>query len=681
MNQLSPAYGPKSSASNERLFLRATACWLTASFVLLPAFATSHTITVPDNYGSIQDAIDAAQDGDAVFVRDGEYQITRPITFLGKSIRLVSENGPEWTIIRMMEPDDPRRGSVIIFENGEVPDAIVEGFTITGGRGSLMPGAPKGTASHGGGIFANRASPTITRNTITENRGTTGAGIEFLHAHDCSVSDNTIENNLATDFDAETPGAGFAQCSNVRIERNTIRWNRSGIGALVLVECFNTFVAGNTITGNDAGISLIEGGFNVLAHNVISMNNFGGVLISEEWFPEFAWNTVEDNVDWTRGAGLWLTGGKARIVHNRFVGNKVFGAFTDGGGVYLPGGGGLDDVAFIFAMNLVAKNYAEGEGGGISITGPTYASLIYGCTIYGNSTGGVGGGVAVGDPDFYSTTRMVNCLIGDNTGGPPETGASGYLGQSTEVGSYNAFFPLLNSGGQPQCPPDYWNTIVCLDDPSLADPAVGDFHLRPDSPAIDSGDPAWKDPDGSPSDLGAFPMNHLPVDCPGIWNVRCDHVGGDVRIIWWNAGSYETVKVERDGVLVGTFPGDAEVVYDRGVSGRHIYRLTMSAGGFECPPVDVTAIPNFVMRGDVNLDGSVDIADAIAILFYLFGGIDLPCRNAADVYLADHKPRITINISDVVFILKYLFMDGPEPGPPFPRVGFSIYPPYGLPCE
>jgi len=70
-------------------------------------------------------------------------------------------------------------------------------------------------------------------------------------------------------------------------------------------------------------------------------------------------------------------------------------------------------------------------------------------------------------------------------------------------------------------------------------------------------------------------------------------------------------------------------------------------------------------RGDVNADGKVDIADAIFVLGYLFGGGPSPsCADAADTN-DDGK----LNVGDAIATLQYLFSAaGPLP-PPFPDCG------------
>ena len=67
-------------------------------------------------------------------------------------------------------------------------------------------------------------------------------------------------------------------------------------------------------------------------------------------------------------------------------------------------------------------------------------------------------------------------------------------------------------------------------------------------------------------------------------------------------------------------------------------------------------------RGDVNQDGAVQLADAVAALQHLFAaGGDLSCEDAAD---ADDDGAL--NLADPVRILAFLFSSGVAPAPPGP---------------
>ncbi|KPA12953.1 hypothetical protein MHK_006844 [Candidatus Magnetomorum sp. HK-1] len=63
--------------------------------------SSGNTIHVPGDYNNIQDAVDAAQDGDTVLVKDGTYTLKGDaiIEFQSKAIAVKSENGPNKCII------------------------------------------------------------------------------------------------------------------------------------------------------------------------------------------------------------------------------------------------------------------------------------------------------------------------------------------------------------------------------------------------------------------------------------------------------------------------------------------------------------------------------------------------------------------------------------------------------
>ncbi|MGA1489262.1 MAG: hypothetical protein ACO4B3_09680 [Planctomycetota bacterium] len=69
-------------------------------------------------------------------------------------------------------------------------------------------------------------------------------------------------------------------------------------------------------------------------------------------------------------------------------------------------------------------------------------------------------------------------------------------------------------------------------------------------------------------------------------------------------------------------------------------------------------------RSDANDDGSVNIADAIAILDYLFSGGSSTCLDALDA-----NDDGSTNIADGIFVLSWLFSGGAEPPAPFGTCG------------
>ena len=116
-----------------------------------PLYAYPAVIHVPKDYLTIQEAIDAASQGDTVIAAAGTY--VERIDFLGKAIAVTSSAGSETTVI-----DGSKMGSVVTMKTGEGPDSIITGFTITNGK-----------AEEGGGIFCESSSPTIRDNVITLN--------------------------------------------------------------------------------------------------------------------------------------------------------------------------------------------------------------------------------------------------------------------------------------------------------------------------------------------------------------------------------------------------------------------------------------------------------------------------------------------------------------------------------
>jgi len=92
------------------------------------------------------------------------------------------------------------------------------------------------------------------------------------------------------------------------------------------------------------------------------------------------------------------------------------------------------------------------------------------------------------------------------------------------------------------------------------------------------------------------------------------------------------------------------------------YTLAYSSTVAPCPTV------GGIIPGDCSNHRRVDIADAICLFGFLFRGwpLELPCGNGretdpANVALIDHDETGTLNLSDGVALLQYLFLQGRPP--------------------
>lgn len=146
--------------------------------------ALGDILNVPSQYGTIQEAIDDANNGDVIIIADGTYTGigNKNLDFGGRAITVCSENGAEFTII-----DCENDGRAFYFHSGENTNTVVEGLTIT-----------KGSAENGGGIYCvDNSSPTVRDCAFISNSAERDGGAMRLNDSSPAVTDCFFERNKA----------------------------------------------------------------------------------------------------------------------------------------------------------------------------------------------------------------------------------------------------------------------------------------------------------------------------------------------------------------------------------------------------------------------------------------------------------------------------------------------------
>jgi predicted outer membrane repeat protein len=252
--------------------------------LLAPPLAAQPTVYVPDDYPTIQGAIDAASDGWTILVRPGRY--VENTDYLGKAITVESTDGPEVTIIDGSLPADPDLGSVVMFVSEEDQDSILDGFTLTGGSGSRWRD-PQGYWRRGGGaVFIYSCDPTIRRCILEGNSGIYGGGIYASYAYFTVVESCTIRNNVASTY-----GGGIhSEPSRISIVDCVIEGNTAGAGGGAFfwesrtVRIQSTRFSGNTATYGGAICAIDESFIDFLQCRFESNQaEYGGAVFSNHW--------------------------------------------------------------------------------------------------------------------------------------------------------------------------------------------------------------------------------------------------------------------------------------------------------------------------------------------------------------------------------------------------------------
>jgi hypothetical protein len=246
-------------------------------------------LLVPRDYTTIQEAIDAAAEGQVVIVSDGIY--TGPgnvdLDFGGKSLTLKSRGGASNCIIDCDgTPDDPHRG--FNFHSGETADAIVDGFTIM--NGSTPQGAIADQFNGAGILCTEGSSPTVRNCIIRDNwAGCWGAAVCCSFGSSPTISNTMIVNNFADD----DGGAVFAWSESHPVIINSIIANNEAnvVGGGIATFGGGMEVINSVIANNHAGFGSGVYGWNATLINSVVWNNSGAAQIDGS--PQVEYSLVE----------------------------------------------------------------------------------------------------------------------------------------------------------------------------------------------------------------------------------------------------------------------------------------------------------------------------------------------------------------------------------------------------
>ncbi len=288
---------------------------------VMAGFASADTLIVPDDFASIQSAIDAAVEGDIVSINEGIYY--ESIDFLGKAITVTSASGqPQGTYI----DGNVSSGSVVTFSMGEGEGSVLEALTIR-----------NGTDQDGGGIYIYASSPTIRNCVVSGNNAKRFGGGIYIDEGSAIIESSTIRANESVNVG----GGLYMRSSSASITDSIFENNQgaSGGGLYVKDTSAEVVLTAVTIEGNEGA-------------------NGGGIYNKNSSI------TVQDSTfasnDATKG-GAWFSylNGDAEITNTIFVENT---ATAEGGAANIRSSSTVTFTDCTFDTNI-ADSDCDGSGG------------------------------------------------------------------------------------------------------------------------------------------------------------------------------------------------------------------------------------------------------------------------------------------------------------------------------
>ena len=286
------------------------------SFFVMIYVCNASVIYVPDNYPTIQQAIDAANIGDTIVVRDGIYYggitINKPLT-------LKSENGyknckihgkgdkdgiqitSNYTQVEGFTIENTAAGIYVYSDINIITNNVIlnsaHGIVLSSSNDNIVSGNIILNNQFHGIVLGESSGNTIAGNTIddswsiylessnnnfiSDNIFVNYSGLFVLESYDNIVKNNFVNGKplvyLENEFDKVVKNAGqviLVKCRNITIENLDISYTNIGIE---LFEAKNCKIVNNSISNNDYGIRFEFSNNNVISNNSILNNPLDGI--------------------------------------------------------------------------------------------------------------------------------------------------------------------------------------------------------------------------------------------------------------------------------------------------------------------------------------------------------------------------------------------------------------------
>lgn len=404
------------------------------------------------SYGTLQGAIDSANDGDTVVLNkntsgsiniakwiklnlndhtiNGDVKVdlsgkkdeaadNKKVEIVGGTITgsttsgvTIKDAGNTNVLLKdlTIEENQGKQGGGVHIENSQ--NVTIDNCTIQNNKTTEV--SKNGTdvsVGAGGGVYISNSGVIIRDSTIQSNTGTRGGGVYVEKGSTVDVKDSNIDKNIATDVPSDEPnsnkglgGGIYSFDSTLTVTGGTISGNEAK-GSTSLIISNDGELSSSTLGNGGGGICAVGKKSDVTLDGVAVTDNkatsnvstnlgAGGGIEAQGGSLTVKDSTISNNNARGNGGGIFSAEGNELTVSGSTIqGNKA----DNGGGIHT---GEARDASktpskATITDTKVLENEAigSGEGGGVYV-GTRADATLKGCTVANNKSVSTGGGIA-----------------------------------------------------------------------------------------------------------------------------------------------------------------------------------------------------------------------------------------------------------------------------------------------